>query len=217
MFRSAPIRSFLTVASVFLLASCSEPGISGPTEPANALATPASSQARSAPASAEFGVQDFIGHIADAAHLKLQAIWWTNPHQKSVKVSQTINPSGGTIWIPETGLTLTFPAGAVDAPIRITVTSDSRYVAYKMEPSGTTFHKDVLATQTLGATSIASAPLRTQLYAAYIADDKLSLSGIIQALEIEPSFTLFSPRSPRQPEVEVWVIKHFSRYILASG
>jgi hypothetical protein len=207
MLRSGPIRSFLTVAGVFILASCSETGISGPTEPA----------ALTAPASAQFGIQHFFGHVEDVAHLRLKAVWWKNNRQRVIKVSKTIDPSGGVISIPETGLTLLFPAGAVAAPIRITVTSDDDYVAYKMEPSGTRFLKDVIATQLLAPTALSGAPLRDDLYAAYISDDKLNLGGIIKALEIEPSLTIFSPRWPRLPEAEVWVIRHFSRYMLASG
>lgn len=207
MFRSGLVRSFLAITGVFLMASCSDGVISGPAETANTL---------SAPASPQFGIQDFLGHVEDAAHLRLKAVWWKNSHQRVVKVSRTIDPSGGTISIPETGLTLVFPAGAVAAPIRITVTSDDRYVAYKMEPSGTRFLKDVIATQLLAPTELAGEPLRTQLYAAYIADDKLNLGGIIRALEIEPSLTIFSPRS-RHPVVEIWIIRHFSRYMLASG
>jgi hypothetical protein len=208
MFRYGQVRALLTVASVFVLASCSEGGISDPARSADAL---------SVPASAQFGIQDAIGHVEDAAHLRLKAIWWKSSHQKAVRVSKIIDPSGGTISIPETGLTLTFPAGAVEAPIKITVTSDDEYVAYKMEPSGTRFLKDVVATQLLAPTEVSGAPLRTQLYAAYVADDKLNLGGVIKALEILPSFTIFSPRSPRLPQAEVWVIRHFSRYILASG
>lgn len=207
MLRSGPVRSFLIVVGAVLLASCSEVGISGPTQSADAFA---------APASAQFN-QDFFGHVADAAHLSLHAVWWKSSHQRVVKVSKSIGPSGGTISIPETGLTLSFPAGAVEAPIRITITSDDRYVAYKMEPSGTRFLKDVIATQQLAATGVGGAPLRDQLYAAYIADDKLNLSGVVKALEIEPSQTIFSPRWPRLPEAQVWVIRHFSRYMLASG
>lgn len=207
MFRSGPVRSVLLVVGAFLLASCSEVGISGPSQTADAFA---------APASAQFN-HNFVDQVADGAHLSLHAVWWNNSHQRVTKVSQTIGPSGGTISIPETGLTVSFPAGAVEAPIRITITSDDRYVAYKMEPSGTRFLKDVTATQLLAPTGVGDAPLRDQLYAAYIGDDKLSLSGIIKALEIETSWTIFAPQWPRLPQAEVWVIRHFSRYILASG
>ena len=208
MFRSGLVRSLAAVVGAFLIASCSEAGITAPVAPAQAVAALASPQSVA---------QDRIGAASDATHLKLRAVWWKNIHQKIVKVSKTIDPSGGTISIPETGLTLSFPEGAVAAPIKITVTSGAQYVAYKMEPSGTRFLKDVTVTQLLSHTDLSSVPLRSQLYAAYIADDKLSLHGIVKALEIEPSITIFSPHSPRHPEAEVWVIRHFSRYMLASG
>ena len=208
MFRSGLVRSLAAVVGAFLIASCSEAGITAPAAPAQAVAALASPQSVA---------QDRIGAVSDATHLKLRALWWKNGHQKIVKVSKTIDRSGGTISIPETGLTLSFPEGAVAAPIKITVTSGAQYVAYKMEPSGTRFLKDVIATQLLAPTGVGGAPLQDQLYAAYIGDDKLNLSGIIKALEIEPSLTIFAPHWPRLPQAEVWVIRHFSRYILASG
>ncbi len=102
------------------------------------------------------------------------------------------------------------------APLEITVTSDDKYVAYRMEPSGTQFLKDVTVTQLLSFTQVAGAPLRNPLFAAYIPNDTLSLIGKIPVLEIEPSQTILSPLTGL-PEAQVWLIKHFSRYMLASG
>ena len=208
MLRSGLARSLAIVVGAFLIASCSEAGISAPIAPAETIA---------APAGAHFVAHGLTGAVADATHLKLKALWWKNKKQKVVTVSKTIDQSGGTISIPETGLTISFPAGAVSNPIKITVTSDDKYVAYKMEPSGTRFLKDVTVTQLLATTAVSGAPLQSQLYAAYIADDKLNLGGTVKALEIEPSTTIFSPHSPLLPEAQVWVIRHFSRYMLASG
>jgi hypothetical protein len=132
-------------------------------------------------------------------------------------VSQTIDPSGGTISIPETGLTIEFPAGAVTSAVAITVTADQKYVAYTMEPAGTQFRKDVRVTQLLDPTSVFGLPLNNLLYAAYIADDDVNLDGVLPVLELEPSNTVFSLLSPPLPQAEVWTIRHFSRYILASG
>ncbi len=144
-------------------------------------------------------------------------MWWEKDYNDVIKVVKTIGPSGGTISIPETGLTMSFPAGAVSAPITVTVTADRDYVAYKMEPTGAQFAKDVTVTQSLRTTSLYGEPLRTSLYGAYIADDNVSLSGNVPVLELEPSKTIFSPLSALLPEAEVWVIRHFSRYMLASG
>lgn len=112
---------------------------------------------------------------------------------------------------------MSFPAGAVVAPVTITITADEAYVAYKMEPAGTKFLKDVTVTQSLAATEYADRPLRSPLYAAYIADDGLQLSGNVPVSELEPSQTIYSLLSPLVPVAHVWIIRHFSRYMLASG
>jgi hypothetical protein len=201
-------RSLAVVAGAFIIASCSEAGISGPFAPQQTIAAAPSAQ----PAAG-----NRVGSDTDAGQLVLKALWWSKQHKNVVKVSKTIDQSGGTISIPETGLTLSFPAGAVAAPITITITSDDKYVAYKMEPTGTRFLKDVTATQQLNTTSIFGSPLRSQLYAAYIAEDNIKLSGKVPVLEIEPGTTIFSVLSSLLPQSHVWTIRHFSRYMLASG
>jgi len=207
MFRLGLRRSLVIAIGALVLASCSEGGISAPTG-ASAVASTLSS------ATPEFDKHGLTGAVTDASHLELKAVWWKKQHKDVIRVSKTIDQSGGTISIPETGLTLSFPAGAVTGPLTITITSDDKYVAYKMEPTGTRFLKDVTATQLLNATSIFGEPLRNQLYAAYIADDNIKLSGKVPALEIEPSTTIFSALLP---QAHVWIIRHFSRYMLASG
>jgi ZU5 domain len=208
MSRVGFFRSLAVVAGAVIIASCSEAGISGPN----------STQERIAPtASVQPAAGRLLDHVTDVSRLDLKAVWWKKQHKDVIKVSKTIDQSGGTISIPETGLTLSFPAGAVAAPITITVTSDDKYVAYKMEPTGTKFLKDVTATQQLNTTSIFGSPLRSQLYAAYIPDDNVKLSGKVPVLEIEPGTTIFSVLSSLLPQAHVWTIRHFSRYMLASG
>jgi hypothetical protein len=200
-------RSFSLLLAACLIASCSDSALQSPTSPVDSFASPASSKAG--------GVTGTLPH---PSKLELKALWWNRDweRQNVVKVTKTIDPSGGVIIIPETGLTISFPPGAVTARIAITVTSDDKYVAYKMEPTGTQFGQDVIVTQLLGATEVAGRPLRDPLFAAYIPDDKLKLSGKIRVLEIEHSWTTLSPTTGL-PEAQVWLIKHFSRYMLASG
>ena len=185
------LHSFAPLAGAFLIASCAAPDLANPTAP--------------------------VTTVTDVLGLQVRAVSWKKPLEAPLTVSQTIDQSGGTISIPQTGLTIEFPAGAVTSPVTITVTPDDKYVAYKMEPAGTQFLKDVRVTQLLNTTSISGLPLSSGLYAAYIADDSVSLSGILPVLEIEPSTTIFSLLSPLLPQSEVWTIRHFSRYILASG
>jgi len=208
MSRVGVFRSLAVIAGAVIIASCSEAGISGPNTNQERIAATASVQP----------VADrLLDHVTDVSRLDLKAVWWKKQHKDVIKVSKTIDQSGGTISIPETGLTLSFPAGAVAAPVTITVTSDAKYVAYKMEPTGTKFLKDVTATQLLNTTSIFGTPLRSQLYAAYIPDDNVKLSGKVPVLEIEPGTTIFSVLSSLLPQAHVWTIRHFSRYMLASG
>jgi hypothetical protein len=194
--------SLLVAASV--IASCSDSVLQSPTAPLDPNAVSAAKGS------------DKTGSLPGGS-LELKALWWNRDWkaQDIVKVKQTINPSGGVISIPRTGLTMSFPAGAVSAPIEITVTSDDFYVAYRMEPTGTQFQKDVTVTQLLSFTEVSGKRLKNPLLAAYIADDKLSLTGKIPVLELEPSTTTFSALTGL-PETQVWLIKHFSRYMLAS-
>jgi hypothetical protein len=186
--------SFAPFAGAFLIASCAAPDLANPTAP---VAT--------------------TSFRHDVLNLQLTAVEWKRPLDGPLTVSQTIDQSGGTISIPETGLTIEFPAGAVASPVAITVTADENYVAYKMEPAGTQFLQDVRVTQQLNTTRGYGLPLTSALYAAYIADDGVNLSGVLPVLELEPSTTVFSLLSPVFPQAEVWTIRHFSRYILASG
>ncbi|MEA2705416.1 MAG: hypothetical protein QOH22_204 [Gemmatimonadaceae bacterium] len=197
-------RSFSLVVAAFVLASCSDSALQSPTAPLDPAA-----------ASAAKG-SDKTGALPDAG-LQLKALWWNSDWkaQPVVTVKKTITKSGGVISIPRTGLTMSFPAGAVDAPTEITVTSDDKYVAYKMEPSGTQFLQDVTVTQLLSFTQVSGKRLKTPLLAAYISDDRISLAGKVPVLEIEPSKTILSARTGL-PEAQVWLIKHFSRYMLAS-
>lgn len=204
MLRLRLFRSFGSLVGALLIASCADPALQSLTAPADVVGSRGHD---SSPVSSS---------LTNPADLELHALWWSDKHP-SVKVSKRIDQSGGRISIPETGFTMDVPAGALSAPLTITVTADDRYVAYKMEPSGTQFKKDVTITQSLRSTTLAGQPLRNQLFAAFIPDDNTKLSGKVPVLEIEPSTTIFSPLNARIPEAQVWIIRHFSRYMLASG
>jgi len=194
------LRLLLAVSLVLgglIITSCSESGLPGPTSPTQAGSD--------------------HGSDGGSSSLQLKALWWKDTYDREISVSKTIDASGGTISIPQTGLTVSFPRGALQSALKITITADKDYVAYKFDPAGSTFLKDVTVTQTLDNTTVFGEPLRTQLYAAYIADDNLKLSGTLPVLEIEPSTTIFSALNPLLPQAQVWVIRHFSRYMLASG
>ena len=197
MLRLRLFRSFGSLVGALLIASCADPALQSLTAPVNAAAD--------------------HGRDSGSGNLQLHALWWSDEYRTEIKVSKVIDRSGGRISIPQTGFTMDIPKGALSAPLTITVTADTRYVAYKMEPAGTQFAKDVTVTQSLSNTTVAGEPLRNQLYAAYIRDDSVKLSGSVPVVEIEPSTTIFSSTNSRLPVAQVWIIRHFSRYMLASG
>lgn len=197
MLRLRLFRSFGSLVGALLIASCADPALQSLTAPLTAAAD--------------------HGSDSGSGNLQLHALWWSDEYQTEIKVSKVIDRSGGRISIPQTGFTMDIPQGALSAPLTITVRADTRYVAYKMEPTGTQFKKDVTITQSLRFTTLAGQPLRNQLFAAFIPDDNTSLSGKVPVLEIEPSRTIFSPLNALIPEAQVWIIRHFSRYMLASG
>lgn len=227
--KSRLFRVLPAILSALVIASCSDSGVSGPTVPLGAVADEGSGSDSEGSGSdsgsgsnsgsgsdSPLSGPDLTGAAKDVTGLELKAAWWDRDFKNPVRVRKTIGPLGGEISIPETGLTMSFPAGAVAAPLTITVTADEKYVAYKMEPAGTQFLKNVTVTQSLALTEFGDKPLKDPLFAAFI-DDKVQLSGWVPVLELEPSQTLFSPTNPLIPVAHVWIIRHFSRYMLASG
>lgn len=229
MIRAKMFRSLPAIVSAFVIASCSDSSVSGPSVPTDVVASTSSGSGSSGSGSSGSGssgsgsslsgiVAPGIGDSAvGVTDLELRAAWWKQNQSNLVRVSKIIGPAGGIISIPATGLTVVFPVGAVAAPITITITADEKYVAYKMAPEGTRFLQDVIVTQSLSTTEFAGRPLRGPLFAAYIANDRVQLSGNVPVDELQPSQTIFSLLNPLIPVAQVWIIRHFSRYMLASG
>lgn len=216
MIRSRFLRSSVLLLSTFAALSCSD----SPTAPAASVASaiPAGSQQHALLDGLLNVVTSTVGFVADATGLTVHPIAWNSSYaQVSYTVSGTITPWGGTLTIPQSDFTMTFPVGAVSESTLITVTSDPTYVAYKMSPAGIQFAKPVVVTQRLRQTEVYGQPLTSQLFGAYISDDLLDLSKLLHVLEIELSTTIFAPGSSTFPEITTWTVNHFSRYMLASG
>lgn len=159
-----------------------------------------------------------IGFQSDPNGIAVAAVKWAPSHVNGVRsVSATIGYDGGTLAIPGSDFTITFPQGALSQSTTITITSDaSGYVAYDMQPHGLTFRKPVIVTQKLRNTAVYGTPLALNAFCAYFSKDLLDLSGLLKALEIETT-TIFSDPRSGQAEVETWQLNHFSRYMLASN
>jgi len=129
------------------------------------------------------------------------------PLRQNYVASATIGTAGGTIRIPEAGLTVTFPAGAVSAPVTVRATAlAGSNVAYRFEPHGLVFQKEPVVAQDLSLTGVVNQLLTAQLAGGYFADESTLAGGKVVVTEERPaSLDLLRLRM-------TFTIRHFSGY-----
>ncbi len=155
--------------------------------------------------------------------LSVTAVEWNSRHVPGTySVSGVIGQGGGELSIPQSDFRITFARGAVSSPTAVTITSLSgKYVAYDMKPHGIRFTAPVTVSQGLEDTKATYLLYRLKgLMGAYVDnDDPPARDGSFVATELLPSVTeltrtLFGILVPVR---QTWSLKHFSRYMLASG
>lgn len=145
--------------------------------------------------------------------LTTTALERSRPLSRDITVRETIDSRGGTIAIPEAGLRVVVPAGAVDRPTEFTATAIAgRAVAYEFAPHGARFARDLRVTQELRGTNWIGLPL-LNFRAAYFKDrDQVDpLRALIQVDELLP-LSVDLLRLQLKFEVE-----HFSGYGVSTG
>jgi hypothetical protein len=131
----------------------------------------------------------------------------TVPLRQDYSADATIGAAGGTIRIPEAGFAITFPAGAVSAPVRVRATAVAgTNVAYRFEPHGLVFQREPVIAQDLSLTGVLSQLLSAQLAGGYFADDSQLGAGTVLVNEERPA-TLELLRLRM-----TFTIRHFSGY-----
>ena len=226
MIRSRFVRSSVLVLSAFVALSCSD---YSPTAPTASTVAKVQAQPNDALLDGLLGgvigtvttlfgsVLKIIAFVYDPNGIPVNAVTWTAGHVNEVRsVSGTIGYYGGTLAIPGSDFTITFPRGALSNSTAIEIVSDGNdYVSYDMQPHGITFAVPVIVTQRLNHTSVYGTSKAWNAFGAYFPQDPSLLDGILEALEIETT-TIFAG-SDGQPAVETWQLRHFSRYMLSSG
>jgi hypothetical protein len=227
MIRSRFLRSSALVLSAFVALSCADYSPTAP--PAPVQAAPVQVQPSNDLLGGLLGgvlgivtgllgtVLHVIGFQSDPNGIPVNAVKWTAGHVNVARsVSGTIGSNGGTLTIPGSDFTITFPRGALRTSTAIKIVSDgSGYVSYDMQPHGIKFALPVIVTQRLNNTSVYGTAKAWNAFGAYFPKDPTLLDGLLKATEIETT-TIFGP-AKGQPEVETWQLNHFSRYMLSSG
>ena len=219
MIRTNTLRSALLAIAPAAGIGCAE--YSSPTAPA-------------APTSAQTGLlSDLTGALSSVVKVvtgfvsypegrSVTAVKWASSHADGEqRASATIGYWGGTIALPGSDFSVTFPVGALSQATEITIISkDGEYVAYDMLPHGLKFAKPVTAVQRLRNTAVYGKPDAAEVFGAYLADgnDEIGVGGVATAVETVLSTTISKLLGLLWvPDSQTWSLKHFSRYILASG
>lgn len=132
--------------------------------------------------------------------------------QQDISVSAVIGNAGGTISIPDAGLTLVVPPGAVTSNTKFTATAlAGRLVAYEFEPHGTKFAVPLKFNQDLRKVSLLAALTSPLMDGAYFTDEgKLNQTlGLAAVTELLPATVDLLQGRVSFP------IKHFSGYLVS--
>ncbi len=222
MIRSKSVRFFVLALTTAVALSCSDVSPTGPQVPVgpqNGLISGLLGSVTGLLGSA----LKTIGGVVDPNGIEVSPVKWAPSHvDEERSVTGTIGYYGGTLSIPTSDFSITFPSGALSRSTSITITSDaSGYVSYDMQPHGLTFAKPVIVTQGLRNTSVYGTTAAWNSFGAYIPTEEfnlplLDLTGTLKAVETTTT-TIFAAPSGGTPAVQTWQLSHFSRYMLASG
>lgn len=128
----------------------------------------------------------------------------STPLAQDEVVTETIGYWGGTIRLPEAGLTVTVPWGALRERTEITVTAPAGdLVGYHFEPHGLEFRRPVTVAQDLSLAQLLSLD---GLFAAYFEGELETQVTALEAIE------LWLLRS-----LGIFRIDHFSGYVIATN
>ena len=149
-----------------------------------------------------------------------QAVRWGPAHSRvETSASAVIGPDGGTLSLPGSDFTMNIPSGALSAPTTITVVAKGGpHVAYEMLPHGLQFLKPVTAIQGLKNTATYGTDAGNAIRTGYLPEgsDAIGVDDSASPSELEAATTYYS--GPQHvAETHVWIINHFSRYILISN
>ena len=180
------------------LASC---GVEHPTLPQLQQSSP------DAPAS------DLLGGLTGAltSLIGINGLQRTTPLAAPITVTKEIGTEGGTLAIPQAGVTVTVPRGALTTTTTITMTARAgSLVAYDFAPHGVVFAKPLVFSQQLRGTNatLLSAPLLSLGYyedASLLTKTGGLVSQLLRGTVNTLSWTFTSS------------IPHFSGYIVTCG
>jgi hypothetical protein len=149
-----------------------------------------------------------------------KAVKWGSSHSKvDQAVSAVVGPDGATLSLPGADFSMNVPAGALSTPTAITIVSRAgSYVVYDMLPHGLRFAVPVTAVQGLSTVAGYGTSASNNIRSAYLSqtNQQVAVDGSVSPVELEAATTYYYGAQP-VAETHLWIVNHFSRYILISG
>ena len=135
------------------------------------------------------------------------------PLRTSISATAVIGSAGGTLSLPEAGLTVSVPAGAVSYPTAFTVTAlAGRPIAYEFGPHGTKFAKPLTMTQDLRVTGLSERLVSyMHFHAGYFGARTNLINNLLRAIVSE----LLPATTDADDMVVRFNVSHFSGYLVA--
>ncbi|MDP9205257.1 MAG: hypothetical protein M3P12_07350 [Gemmatimonadota bacterium] len=220
MIRSRVFRSLALSLAALAISACADdtPSLLAPSS-ASAIGSTSTTTTTTAAIDTTLTADTSITINGSKRSQVVKGVRW-DPDRAKMELSKTmtIGPAGGKISIPRADFTLIFNEGAVLVPTKITVIAKaSPFVVYDFLPHGLVFAAPVYAVQDLKNTAIYGTPLALSLFGAYIpSDTDPAADGSTTATETTFSSVYFNSKTGIAVQ-SVWLLKHFSRYMLASG
>jgi len=127
--------------------------------------------------------------------------------------SALIGAEGGVLSLPQTGLSVVIPAGAVSAPTLLSVSArPGQLLAYEFQPHGIQFAEPLRVVQSLGGTGLENVSA-SSLRAVYFADESQVDNGTGAVVPTE----LMNVDVNATAGTASFMIHHFSGYMFATG
>ena len=131
----------------------------------------------------------------------------------AITVTGKVTNGGGSLSIPEAGMTITFPAGLVKKPTQFWATARAgKVVAYDFGPAGV-FTQPLVVTQKLHGTSLWKVKDPSAIQGAYYKDD----GAINDAAERAFVSELRPTEVDLQGNKLTFTVDHFSGYLMSTG
>jgi hypothetical protein len=152
------------------------------------------------------------------AESKAKVIKRSKALAKDIVAKVTITPGGGTLSIPEAGLLVVFPRGAVSRNLVVTATANrGKDLVYSFEPHGTKFNQPIAIAQLSSLTTYAKKndETRPEVHGGYLLNGPSDIDALGSATFAETFPAAFADRGGGA--YVYFFTSHFSSYALASG